>query len=218
MSAYTDRPTLHPRGFRPQVTLPYGLRPAEIRAAMDDLYDFLYNVNNFLTSRGYDRLEETLAGAMFSGLMSELVVQSVSRHSVTMTKNTWHNGRPDLVPAAHYPNDSVLRGDEGIEVKASRYESGWQGHNIESGWIMIFQYKIDLETEPIEDRDPTKFERVLCARLDESDWSFSGRGAASRRTITASIRRSGTEKLAANPVYLDPVYASRRRQSNLLDR
>ena len=194
--------------------LPYDLRVAEVRAAMDDMYDFLYNVNSFLTGRGYDRFEEMLAGAAYSGVMSELVVQSLSKQSATLVANQWHNGRPDLIPIGAYGEEGVLRGEDGVEVKASRYESGWQGHNVENGFIMIFQYRIDAETDPVERREPTKFERVLCAYLDETDWSFSGRREGSRRTATASIRKSGTEKLAANPVYLDPGYAAHRRRSS----
>jgi len=211
---YIERPTLHPKGFVSQAKLPYDLRVAEVRAAMDDMYDFLYNVNSFLTARGYDRFEEMLAGAAYSGVMSELVVQSLSKQSATLVANQWHNGRPDLIPVGRYGEMGVLRGEEGVEIKASRYESGWQGHNIERGWIMIFQYRIDPESDPVERREPTKFERVLCAYLEEDDWSFSGRREGSRRTATASIRRSGTEKLERNPVYLDPDYAARRRRSN----
>lgn len=106
---------------------------------MDDLYDFLYNVNQFLTDRGYDRIEETLAAATYSGVVSELLVQSISKNSATLTKNPFHNGRPDLIPLGAYGPEGILRGDHGIEVKASRNRSGWQGHNPESGWIMIFQ-------------------------------------------------------------------------------
>ena len=68
---YIERPTLHPRGFLPDARLPYDLRVTEVRAAMDDFYDFLYNINTFLDSRGYDRLEEMLSGATYSGLVSE---------------------------------------------------------------------------------------------------------------------------------------------------
>ena len=49
---YVERPTLHPRGFLQEAKLPYDLRVTEVRAAMDDFYDFLYNINTFLVSRG----------------------------------------------------------------------------------------------------------------------------------------------------------------------
>jgi hypothetical protein len=213
MARYVDRPNLHPRGLNYDARLPYGLRVAEVRAALEDIYDFLHNVNRFLTEKGWERLEETLMGATFSGMISELVVQSMSRQSASMIRNRYHNGRPDLLPRGRYEGDAVLRGEEGVEVKASRNDSGWQGHNVESGWIMIFQYRLDVASEPVEEREPTKFVRVLAAQLNEEDWSFSGRGEGSRRTITASILRSGTEKLLANPVYLDPTYAPSKRSA-----
>ena len=211
MPQFTDRPNLHPRGFNHGLKLPYGLRVAEVRAAIEEIYDFLHNVNRFLTERGWDRLEETLMAATFSGVISEMVVQSTSKQSASLVRNEYHNGRPDLLPEGIYPNDAVLQGREGIEVKASRNDSGWQGHNVESGWIMVFQYAVDLQTEPVEDRRPTTFVRVLIARLSENDWGFSGRRGASRRTPTASILRSGMEKLSVNPLYLDPTYEPGRR-------
>jgi hypothetical protein len=200
---------LHPRGFRDQAILPYGLRVGEVKAALDDIYDFLSQVNQFLVNKGWDRLEETLSSAAFSGMLSDLIEEGISKRSETVAKNKRHNGRPDLLPRGLYEGNAVHRGDEGIEVKASRYSTGWQGHNIEAGWIMICQFVIDLETEPMEQRQPTRFDRVLCAKLAEDDWSFSGRSATSRRTPTASIKASGKSKLEANPVYLDPAYRPR---------
>lgn len=209
MPQYIERATLHPRGFNDSVVLPYGLRVAEVKAAMDDIYDLLYNVNQFLAQRGWDRLEDMLLAAAFSGMMSGLVVGGVSKQSATLTANKYHNGRPDLVPQGRYEGDSCHRGDEGIEVKASR-TSSWQGHNAETGWIMICQYSADSLTLPAEDRSPSKIEMVLCANLVESDWSFSGRGEGSRRTPTASINASGVQKLRAGVIYRDPAYQPRR--------
>jgi hypothetical protein len=120
VAVYIDRATLHPKGWNEKVNLPYGLRPSEIKAAIDDIYDFLHNVNRFLIERGWDRLEETLSAATFSGVMSELVVEGVSKRSATIIKNQCHNGRPDLIPRGMYGDDGCLRGADGIEVKASR--------------------------------------------------------------------------------------------------
>ena len=74
--------------------------------------------------------------------------------------------------------------------------------NIESGWIMVAQFY----QQPDE---PTVFDRVLAAQLDSDDWSFSGRAVGSRRTPTASIKKSGVTKLGSNPIYLDPNYRPR---------
>ena len=48
---------------------------------------------------------------------------------------------------------------------------------------------------------PFRFVKVLGARLSKADWTFSGRSESSRRTITASVRRTGYEKMEANWIY-----------------
>ena len=84
--------------------------------------------------------------------------------------------------------------------------SGWQGHNAEASWLLIFQYAIDIVTDPVEDRFPTEIIKVMCAKLELDHWSFSGRNEGSRRTPTASIRKVGTELLHAATVYQRPDY------------
>lgn len=51
---------------------------------------------------------------------------------------------------------------------------------------------------------PFKFLQVLGAQLAMEDWLFSGRSETSRRTITASVTRSGFEELNANWIYHAP--------------
>jgi hypothetical protein len=50
-------------------------------------------------------------------------------------------------------------------------------------------------------RRPTEIAGVYAAQLRKRDWSFSGRKGESRRTITASITKSGMDKLRSNIVY-----------------
>lgn len=198
---FLRRPTLNPDGFRHTAVLPYGMTIDEVRRAMDEVYDFLHFVNNALVSNGLDRLEDTILGNSFSGIVSELCVRGISRHSHVLIRNRKIGGHPDLIPRGRYPNDAVLKASEGVEVKASIQRGGWQGHNPERVWVMIFQYAVDTATEPVENRQPLVFLKVLAAQLEESDWSFSGRTGTSRRTPTASILKSGTQRLCANPIY-----------------
>lgn len=51
MATYVDRPALHPQGFDEGIALPYGLRVAEVKAALNDVYDLLHNVNRFLVEK-----------------------------------------------------------------------------------------------------------------------------------------------------------------------
>jgi len=47
------------------------------------------------------------------------------------------------------------------------------------------------------------FQAVYAARLELTDWAFSGRSETSRRTIKASVTKSGVQKMKANWVYED---------------
>ena len=81
--------------------------------------------------------------------------------------------------------------------KGSRPASGWQGHNPEAVWLMVFRF--DSNTSNDESKEippkPFQFKGVYAAKLENSDWSFSGRSKISRRTITASVKRSGVTKM-----------------------
>ena len=46
--------------FNQQVQLPYALRVQDFQMAMQDVYDFLYDVNAHLTGRGLQRLDDML--------------------------------------------------------------------------------------------------------------------------------------------------------------
>jgi len=200
VEAFLRRPELIPEGFSRDAYLPYELTSEDIEGAMNSSYDVLHEVNSALVRKGYWRLEELLLTNAFAGFLSEILVKNIAERSKMLTRNIRIGGHPDLIPKNKYPNNSVLRG-EGIEVKASRQKGGWQGHNPEKGWLIVFRYSIDNQTKPIQDRRPTEFLEVLAAELDLDDWSFSGRGPESRRTITASVTRKGVEKLRSNTIY-----------------
>lgn len=146
-----------------------------------------------------------MLSAGFSGLMSELTVRAMAKALATtkpgITRNMRPGGRPDLVPRAVYEGDAVHQGKEGVEVKVSSSPTSWQGHNPETGWIMVVQISVDRITAPVYDRNPTSVERVLIGQLSDDDWTYSGRSGISRRTPTASINRIGRDKLLKSVVY-----------------
>lgn len=202
---YLARPTAEAREAVPDIPLPYGLTADHVVAAMNDIYAYLHAVNSAAVLYGYPRLEDIIQPASFSGLLSELVcrafVHATAGAVPGLIRNLWPNGRPDLVPRGSYPGDAILHGADGIEVKVSRHVSSIQGHNVESGWIMVVWITVDAVTIPTYERAPTTINRVAVASLEEADWSFSGRGPASRRTPTASINAGGRLKLVAGLVY-----------------
>jgi len=192
---------VNPGGFNPNSRLPYGLQINQLHQAMNDFLDFLGFVNRQLYSKGLPRLECLLMPATFSSLVGEYIVYRIPSHCTQLAKNQYPNGHPDLIPKGNFPNDAILRGDKGIEVKASRYSSGWQGHNPESVWLLVFQIDCNSPNEKNTQPRPFQFKAVYGAKLDKQDWNFSGRSATSRRTITASVNKSGLEKMKQNWIY-----------------
>jgi hypothetical protein len=185
-----------------RVVLPYGLKVEEMEKAVAETYRLFHGLNDFLLNGGFRPLEELLLGNSLSGIISEFLVKNIARASETLEANMKVGGHPDLLPKGHYTSNLVLKGEEGIEVKSSIQRGGWQGHNPEDCWVMIFRYAIgEQENGAVV---PLTFVEILCAKLARSDWSFSGRKGASRRTPTASITASGVEKLRSNFLYRLP--------------
>lgn len=196
-----------PKGFNPDADIPYGCTIKDVKAAMEEFVDFLTFLNQQLVSRQMDRMESFLMSANFSSMVGEFMCASISRHSKAVTKNRYHNGHPDLVPVGQFPSNAVLHAKEGIEIKASRYHRGWQGHNAEETWLMVFVFDSNTAADAHKGipEKPFRFLGVYGAQLKKSDWTFSGRSAKSRRTITASINGKGYAKMTANWIYKDPA-------------
>lgn len=183
--------------------LPYGLTASHIASAMDDFIDFLGFLNQQLAARQLPRLEMFLMPANFSSIVGEFMNMRIPQYCPTVVKNQYHNGHPDLVPKGMFPGDATQHSTDGIEVKGSRHASGWQGHNAEDVWLMVFHFDSNTANDERNNVGPKPFEfkGVYAAELQKSDWSFSGRNGASRRTITASVTKIGCMKMKANSVY-----------------
>ncbi|MEW5858399.1 MAG: hypothetical protein AB1861_13610 [Cyanobacteriota bacterium] len=195
-----------PNGFNSNAKLPYGCTTEHIRLAMNDFVDFLGFINQQLHTKGLERFESMLMPANFSSLVGEFMITTIPKYCSSLVKNQYHNGHPDLIPAGLIPNDAVQYSSEGIEVKASRYLRGWQGHNPEEIWLMVFVFDSNRPSDALKSIQPKpfRFVKVAGASLTKEDWSFSGRSANSRRTITASVTNSGYQKMMANWVYQVP--------------
>ena len=197
-------------GFNPKAKLPYGLKSTHVKRAMIDFLDFLGFINQALIAKKIQRLETFLMPANFSSIVGEFMATSIPKYCKTLTKNNYHNGHPDLLPIGIFINDACLHGDRGIEIKASRHSSGWQGHNPEDVWLIVFVFECNSPRDQAAGNPamPFRFLKVVGAKLNKSDWQFSGRSDKSRRTITASVKRSGYEKMEANWIYQSSTQAS----------
>ncbi len=73
-------------------------------------------------------------------------------------------------------------------------------HGARDQWMCVFVYRADHETEPAAARAPMRFTEVYISQVVESDFRKNARGDLGTRTAT--LDRSGVQKLRANWVYL----------------
>jgi hypothetical protein len=189
-------------GFNPKAKIPYGVKTEHIFAAMQDFIEFLTLIDTQLHRKGMPTLESVMQQASFSNLVSEMMVAGIPKHCSSIVKNRYHNGHPDMLPAGKYPDDEAQHaGVDGIEIKASRYLQGWQGHNAEDVWLMVFVFQSGRLGPRVKGTPAFKFLLVTGGLLSKADWLFSGRSETSRRTITASVSRAGTARMLENWIY-----------------
>jgi hypothetical protein len=189
-------------GFNPKARIPFGVTTDHVCSAMKDFIEFLTVIDTQLHAKKMNTLENTVMQANFSSITSEFIAAQIPKHCKTVVKNRYHNGHPDILPAGKYLNDAAQHaGTDGIEVKASRHLQGWQGHNVEDVWLMVFVFQSGREGPKVKKGQAFKFLLVAGALLAQKDWQFSGRSETSRRTITASVTRAGYEKMLANWIY-----------------
>lgn len=196
------RPVVATSKFNAAAILPYGLRLDDIQIAMQDVYDFFYDVNSLLIGKGLPRLDEMLRKQAMSGLISDMLTASVAKHSRTLVENGFHNGHPDLVVRGRYPHDSVASGSDGVEIKSTLKRGGAvDTHGARDQWMCVFVYEVDRETQPTSARSPMRFREVYLAEVSAADFRSNQRGPLGTRTAT--LGRDGVRKLRENWLYLD---------------
>lgn len=67
--------------------------------------------------------------------------------------------------------------------------------------VFVFDSNRPVDTNEGILPKPFRFIKVLGAQIEIEDWNFSGRSETSRRTITASITKSGYDKMTKNTIY-----------------
>lgn len=188
--------------FNPATNLPFELRVEDFSLAMQDVYDFFFDVNSFLVKKGLQRLDDMLRPAILSGLLSDFLTSSLAKHSRTLTQNQHFNGHPDLLVKGAYPKDAAKAGSEGVEIKTTRKSGGAvDTHGAREQWMTVFVYAIDDETEPARDRMPLRFTEVYLGHVTIADFRKNARGELGTRTAT--LHRDGILKLRKSWIYLD---------------
>lgn len=186
--------------FNPEASLPYELRLQDFQAAVQDVYDFFYDVNTGLTAKGLDRLDDTLRPAIMSGVLSDMLTASLAKHSRTLVVNCYFNGHPDLVVRGQYPGNAVKAGELGVEIKTTRKAGGAvDTHGAREQWMCVFVYEVDNATEPAIKRHPMSFTEIYLGKVTVEDFRRNSRGELGTRTAT--LHSAGIAKLRQGWVY-----------------
>jgi hypothetical protein len=190
--------------FNPDATLPYNLRILDFQSAMQDVFDFFYDVNLHLRDRSLSRMDDMLRPAILSGMLSDMLTESLAKHSRSLTVNTYFNGHPDLVVEGRYPDNKVKAGEFGVEIKSTQKKGGAvDTHGGRKQWMCVFVYTVDKVTQPADQRDPLTFREVYLGQVVPDDFRRNERGDLGTRTST--LDRDGIAKLRQNWIYLDPA-------------
>lgn len=180
--------------------LPYELRLADFRIAMQDVYDFFFDVNSHLVAKGLDRLDDMLRPAIMSGLLSDMLTASLAKHSRTLVENNYFNGHPDLVVKGKYPKNSIKAGEHGVEIKTTRKTGGAvDTHGARDQWMCVFVYEVDNESEPAVSRAPLTFKEIYLGKVVIADFRKNARGELGTRTAT--LHAEGIAKLRKSWIY-----------------
>lgn len=183
-----------------EAVLPFELRLQDFELAMQDVYDFFFDVNSHLRSKGLDRLDDMLRPANMSGVITDMLTASLAKHSRTLVENRYFNGHPDLLVKGVYPNNSVKAGMEGVEIKTTRKKGGAvDTHGARNQWMCVFVYQVDNTTEPVADRSPMTFTEAYLGEVTLDDFRKNPRGELGTRTAT--LHAEGIAKLRTSWVY-----------------
>lgn len=186
--------------FNAEAQLPYELRLRDFEMAMQDVYDFFFDVNRLLLHKGLHRLDDMLRPAAMSGMISDMLTASMAKHSRVLVENRYFNGHPDLIVQGRYPMNAVRAGEHGIEIKSTRKRGGAvDTHGARDQWMAVFVYETDHQTEPAESRAPMRFVEVYLGHVSVGDFRHNPRSELGTRTAT--LDRAGIQKLRANWIY-----------------
>lgn len=191
------------RFFNKQASLPFSLRWKDFELAMQDVYDFFFDVNTLLLDKGLNRFDDMLRPAAMSGILSDMLTASLAKHSRTLVENKYFNGHPDLVVQGRYKDNAVQAGEDGIEIKSTRKAGGAvDTHGARDQWMCVFVYETDQTTEPASEREPMCFKEVYLGEVRTSDFRANPR-RGDLGTRTATLSAEGIKKLRQNWIYLD---------------
>ena len=161
-----------------------------------------FDVNEHLTSKEWQRLDDVLRPAIMSSVLSDRLTSSLATRSRVLVENRYFNGHPDLVVQGIYPDNAAKAGEQGVELKTTRKKDGAvDTHGAHDQWMCVFVYDVDTESEPTSSRPPMNFTEVYLGQVSKDDFRRNARGELATRTAT--LHAQGIQKLRDSCIYLD---------------
>ena len=195
-----QRNTVDASKFNSKAVLPFELRLKDFEIAMQDVYDFFFDVNHWLVNKSLSRLDDMLRPAITSGILSDMLTASLAKHSRSLIENGYHNGHPDLIVKGVYPDNAVKAGEKGVEIKTTRKAGGAvDTHGARDQWMCVFVYEVDNESEPAIARKALTFTELYLGKVTVADFRKNPRGELGTRTAT--LHKEGIAKLRQNWIY-----------------
>jgi transcriptional regulator with XRE-family HTH domain len=199
----------NPGYFRRKVPLPPGLELCHVEAAINRTQELVACISANLVSCGGKPLPDYVQGNSFSGLVSNLLCDTMDEFSPY--KHNSDQAYPDLIrPATEEGSKPV-----GLEVKSTiQIGKGGESHNGHSGWHLVACFQTEKATGFV------RFVHVMVAMLNghtdnQPDWVYVGSkvnvATGSRRTKAYNTNRTGTTKLRDGTVFLDRAAVDFRR-------
>lgn len=210
------RPTIEEQAVNRDADLPYDINVQNIIDAVQDLYDYWYEANEWHLdhSERYGRFHEQFrANNAIGGFISHHLTVNLAEQYPDLIPNRLDDGYPDLLYDGtdyKWPDNYSVQDKSGespgLEVKASRGTTFYAHHNVE-GWLLGAHYRINARSNsPTEnapapdDVAPLEVTQVLCASMDHDDWEYRN-AEGSNRTNTSELKAEwGMHELRKNPI------------------
>jgi hypothetical protein len=200
MAKSVKKAAMDPKGFNEHLKLPYNLRIDDFRVAIQDVYDFFFDTNQFLVEKGLSRLDDFIRPAIMSGFLSDMLTDSLGKHSRSLVRNLYHNGHPDLLVNGVYENNAIKSGEKGVEIKTTKHKrAAVDFHGGRDQTLVVFVYTTDTKTEPAVRRAPMTFTGVYLTQVFEKDFKRYERGELGTRT--SSLTNDALNRLRQNWIY-----------------
>lgn len=192
----------------PTRTILSTFRQLDFEAAMQDVYDFLHDINSHLIGKGLPRMDDTLRKATMSGTLSDMLTASIqpafSQHGEAQPESCreWSAQRPPGSPGwGRVQRRLSRRWRRGCGDKTALKRGGaFDTQGARNQWLCVFVYEVDRVTQPATERSALTFREVYLSKVTISHFTARAR-KTDIGTRTANIAGAGLVRFRSNWIY-----------------